>query len=193
MGNTIDPSHPLPQIWERINAQYLRHRFTQEIIEEHTLLLPSQQEQIEVVNRLKQRIALHHISIAKVIYFKHSQEQSICSPTANHPLLIYTEYTGDTLERVAEEKGERLYHLPCQCNYILTAADYLRDHYGCFQLTPALVFLGSRKEKNTKVWIHSRVELTEREHPANEHEMCDSICRLLRYIKNNRICLYTNN
>jgi hypothetical protein len=146
MGNTVNPPHPLPQIWERINSSYLRHRLTQEIIEEHTVVLPSEEEQLAVIATLKKRIALHHMSIAKVIYFKHLEEKSICSQLqSTYEVVIYTEYTGDTLERVVEEKGERIYHIPCQCTHILSASEYLKEHNGCFELTPSMVFLGNRK------------------------------------------------
>lgn len=103
MGNTNNASHPLPQIWERINSRYLRHRLTQEIIEENPLTLPSQEEQLAVITALKKRIALHHPSIAKVIYYRTSEDQSICQQfQSNYQILIYTEYTGDTLEKVIE-------------------------------------------------------------------------------------------
>lgn len=73
-------------------------------------------------------------------------------------MVLYCEYRGDGLERVVEEKGERVYHSPCQCLQFLGAAQYLRDHYGCFAVTPEMVFLGSRKEGVGKLWLHSRIE-----------------------------------
>lgn len=100
------------------------------------------------------------MSIAKVIYFQNGEQGSICSQFNSHQLLIYTEYTGDSLQDVVEEKGERMYHTPCQCMNIASAADYLREHHGCFLIKPSMVFLGNRKEKNTKVWVHSKVEVS---------------------------------
>lgn len=152
-------------------------------------MLPSQEERFEVAAALKKRIGLHHPSIAKVIYYRITEDQSICQQfQANYEILIYTEYTGDTLERVIEEKGERLYHMPCQCTHIVSAAEYLKDHYGCFNITPNMIFLGNRKEKNTKIWINSKVELSEREYATNEEDMCNSLSNLLKSLKSNRFC-----
>jgi hypothetical protein len=187
MGNSSSASQTLPQIWERINARYLRHRLTQEIIEEHPLLLPPHCQQ-PVAAALRRRIALHHPAIAKVIYYRIDDAPSLCHLESSQQVLIYTEYTGDSLERVAEEKGERRFHSPCQCTHILSAAEYLQEHYGFFAVTPSMVFLGNRREKNTRVWINSQVELSERELSANEEEMCESLCKLLAYMRSNRLC-----
>lgn len=51
-----------------------------------------------------------------------------------------------------------------------------------------MVFLGNRKEKNTKVWINSQVQLCQREIIANEEEMCYSLCSLLRILKGHKFC-----
>jgi hypothetical protein len=172
----------------------LRHRLTLEIIEEHLLILPSAQHQTEAVNALQRRITLHHTSVPRLIYFRLSQEEAVCSQLGSQcKVAVYSEYRGDCLQEVAEEKGERLYHSSCQCMHILSAAHYLRERYGFFALTPSMIFLGTRKENISKVWINSRVELSHPEIPASEEEMCDSLCRLLLYVKNHRLCASTTN
>lgn len=124
-----------------------------------------------------------------MIYFHQTAAEPLCSALGgDYRIVLYSEYCGDSLERVVEEKGERKYHASCQCVHLLSAAHYLRDHYGCFKVTPRMFFLGSRKDRISKVWVHSKVEASEPELPTNEAEMCASLCSLIQYIKDHRIC-----
>jgi hypothetical protein len=107
---------------------------------------------------LRKRIGLHHPGIAKVIYFRLGEENGVCSQfRGDSTVLVYTEYVGDSLESVLEERGERLYH-HCQCVAFMHAAFFLAEHYGHFLITSDMIFMGNRREKASRLWISPHLQ-----------------------------------
>lgn len=69
----------------------------------------------------------------------------MCSQIRGHStVLVYTEYVGDSLESVLEERGERLYH-QCQCVAFIYAAFFLAENYGYFCINFDMIFMGNRR------------------------------------------------